>query len=83
MGEKWGFLFIKFSSSVGLEGVLEHGLWLIHSVPLILRKWIPTAELSQDELTSVPVWVKINGVLMLAFTAEGLSAIATQLGRID
>nr|GEW64240.1 hypothetical protein [Tanacetum cinerariifolium] len=50
------------------------------NVPLILRKWTPTAELSQDELTSVPVWVKIHGVLALAFIAEGLSAISTRLG---
>ncbi|GKA55425.1 zinc knuckle CX2CX4HX4C containing protein [Tanacetum coccineum] len=75
-----GFVFIKFSSTVYLEGVLEHGLWLIHSVPLILRNWTPTAKFLQDELTSVYVWVKLHGDLTLAFTTDGLSAIATRLG---
>ncbi|GJT58091.1 putative ribonuclease H-like domain-containing protein [Tanacetum coccineum] len=39
-----------------------------------------TPELSQDELTSIPVWVKLYGVLALALTFDGLSAIATRIG---
>ncbi|GJU73069.1 ATPase, F1/V1/A1 complex, alpha/beta subunit [Tanacetum coccineum] len=77
---KRGFVFIKFSSGAGLEGVLEHGPWLIRSVPLISRKWTPIAELSQDELISVSVYVKLHGVLAFAFTTDGLSVIATRLG---
>ncbi|GJY38270.1 zinc knuckle CX2CX4HX4C containing protein [Tanacetum coccineum] len=76
MEDKRGFVFIKFS----FEGVLGDGPCLIHSVPFILRKWKLAAELSQDELTSAPVWVKLHGVHALAFTADGLSDIATRFG---
>nr|GEU60867.1 hypothetical protein [Tanacetum cinerariifolium] len=47
MRDKRGFVFINFFSSAGLEGVLEHGPWPIHSLPLILRKWTLTAGLSR------------------------------------
>ncbi|GJX56632.1 zinc knuckle CX2CX4HX4C containing protein [Tanacetum coccineum] len=82
MGDKMGVVFIKFSSTNGLEGVLEHGSWLIRSVPLILRKWISTAELLPDELTFVLVRVKLHGVLALAFTIDCLSDISTRLGTL-
>nr|GEW74565.1 hypothetical protein [Tanacetum cinerariifolium] len=37
MGDKQSFIFIRFSFMDGLEGVLEHGRWLIRNVPFILR----------------------------------------------
>ncbi|GJT04017.1 zinc finger, CCHC-type containing protein [Tanacetum coccineum] len=53
---------------------------MIRSIPLILRKWTMTPELSQDELTFILVWVKLYGVLVLALTSDRLSVIATQIG---
>ncbi|GJY01623.1 reverse transcriptase domain-containing protein [Tanacetum coccineum] len=63
-----------------LEGVLEHGPWLIRNVLFILRKWTPNSMLTKEELTSVPVWIKFHGVPVSAFTTDGLSVIATRLG---
>nr|GFA85224.1 hypothetical protein [Tanacetum cinerariifolium] len=82
--EDWITWFSSLRISKGfkdvLEGVWKHGTCLIRSVPFIVRKWKPTTGLSQDELTFVPLWIKLHGVLALAFTANGLSAIATLLG---
>nr|GEV62499.1 hypothetical protein [Tanacetum cinerariifolium] len=40
----------------------------------------PSSKLSKEELSFVPVWIKFHGVPILAFTADGLSVIATRLG---
>ncbi|GKD39805.1 reverse transcriptase domain-containing protein [Tanacetum coccineum] len=80
IGDKNGFAFIQFSSATGLEGVLEHGPWLIHNTPFILKKWNPSSKLSKEELTYDPVWFKFHRVYASALTADGPSTISTRLG---
>ncbi|GJV77614.1 hypothetical protein Tco_1509198 [Tanacetum coccineum] len=61
--------------------VLENGPWLIHLVPLILNVWTPNAKLKKDEITSIPIWVKLYNVPIVAYSEVGLSLITTQLGK--
>nr|GEX71312.1 hypothetical protein [Tanacetum cinerariifolium] len=72
--------YFKFTSMTGLEQVLEKGSWLIHNQPLVLTKWLPNMSLSKDKVTKVPVWVKIHKVPVVAYSEDGLSIIATQIG---
>ncbi|GJZ75993.1 zinc knuckle CX2CX4HX4C containing protein, partial [Tanacetum coccineum] len=76
-----GFFFFKFASIEGMNGVLENGLWFIRLIPIILKKWTPTSNLLKEDLNSVPIWVKLHDILIVAFTADGLSAMATKLGN--
>nr|GEW18077.1 hypothetical protein [Tanacetum cinerariifolium] len=48
--------------------------------PLILKKWHPNENLLKEDVSTVPVWVKLYGVPVTAFSEDGLSAIATKLG---
>ncbi|GKB47808.1 hypothetical protein Tco_0898561 [Tanacetum coccineum] len=73
--------YFKFTSATGLEQVLEKGPWLIRNQPLILTKWTPNLTLSKDNVTKVPVWVKIQKVHVVAYVEDGLSLIATQIGK--
>ncbi|GKA60376.1 DNA helicase [Tanacetum coccineum] len=52
----------------------------IHNNPLILKKWHPDENLLKEDVSTVPVWVKLHGVPVTAFSEDGLSAIATKLG---
>ncbi|GKE59883.1 trichome birefringence-like protein 3, partial [Tanacetum coccineum] len=61
--------------------VLEQGPWLIRNVPLILTKWSPNLLLSKDEVPKVLVWVKLHKVLVVAYSKDSLSLIATQIGK--
>ncbi|GJU66740.1 retrovirus-related pol polyprotein from transposon TNT 1-94 [Tanacetum coccineum] len=81
MSDDEGMFYFKFSSFQGLEHVLEKGPWLIRNVPLILTKWSPNMTLSKDEVTRVPVWVNMHKVPVVAYTADGLSLIASQIGN--
>nr|GFD45747.1 zinc knuckle CX2CX4HX4C [Tanacetum cinerariifolium] len=54
---------------------------MIHNVPIILKKWSPDANLIIEDLTKVPMWVKLHNVPMAAFTSDGFSIGATKLGN--
>nr|GEW92336.1 hypothetical protein [Tanacetum cinerariifolium] len=81
MSDDDGVFYFNFSSLGGLEQVLEQGPWLIINVPLILTKWTPNLSLSKNNVTKVPVWVKLHKVSVVAYSKDGLSLIATQVGN--
>lgn len=76
-----GFFFFKFSSSTGMEQVLENGPWFIRTIPLILNPWTTTTILKKEEITRIPVWVKLHKVPLVAYTEIGLSLIGSKIGR--
>ncbi|XP_071740845.1 uncharacterized protein [Rutidosis leptorrhynchoides] len=76
-----GFFFFMCNTEKGLQDVLENGPWIIRTMPIILNKWSPDISLTQENLSSIPVWVKLYDIPLAGYTADGLSAIATKLGR--
>ncbi|GJU86136.1 copia protein, partial [Tanacetum coccineum] len=75
-----GLFSFQFSSMDGLDAMLENGLWFIRNNPLILRKWHLDVNLLKEDVSTIPVWVKLHGVHVTAFSEDGLSAIASKLG---
>ncbi|GJS44128.1 DNA-directed DNA polymerase [Tanacetum coccineum] len=72
----------KYANSLdGLDRVLERGPWIILNTPLILNRWTPNVSLKRDEVTKVPVWIKLHSVPVIAYSADGLSLIATQVRK--
>nr|GFC63388.1 hypothetical protein [Tanacetum cinerariifolium] len=68
-GETWAendydefqrFFFFKFDSRAGLEAVLEGGPWLIRKSPIILKKLSMDTRLLNEELTRIPILVKLH-----------------------
>ncbi|GKB65487.1 cysteine-rich receptor-like protein kinase [Tanacetum coccineum] len=76
-----GVFLFKFSSKDGLGRVLECGSWIIRNTPLILNRWTPNVSLKRNEVTKVLVWIKLHNVSVVAYSADGLSLIATQGGK--
>ncbi|GKB93497.1 hypothetical protein Tco_0979634 [Tanacetum coccineum] len=70
-----------FSSKSGMEQVLERVLWMIRMSPIILNKWSSSLSLKKGEVTKVSVWVKLHNVSLLVYSEDGLSLIATQIGK--
>ncbi|GKD39484.1 zinc finger, CCHC-type containing protein [Tanacetum coccineum] len=77
-----GFFFFKFSTKKELEDELEAGPWMIRNTLIILNAWTPRTTLMKEDLTKVPVWVKLHDVPIVAYTADGLSLIATKIGTL-
>ncbi|GJZ71827.1 zinc finger, CCHC-type containing protein [Tanacetum coccineum] len=75
---RWSTLF----SLDDLNAMLENGPCFICKNLLILKKWHPNVNLLKEDADTVPVWVKLHGVPVTAFSDDGLSAIATKLGTL-
>ncbi|GJR01896.1 putative reverse transcriptase domain-containing protein [Tanacetum coccineum] len=74
-----GLFSFQFSFMDGLDAMLENGMWFIHNNPLILMKWHPDENLLKEDVSTIPVWIKLYGILVMAFSEDGLSATATKL----
>ncbi|GJZ25338.1 zinc knuckle CX2CX4HX4C containing protein [Tanacetum coccineum] len=77
-----GFFFFKFESQAGLEAVLEGGPWLIRKAPIILKKWSTDTKLLKEELTRIPIWVKLHDVPLQVFEEDDISLIASFIGKL-
>ncbi|GKE74829.1 beta-caryophyllene synthase, partial [Tanacetum coccineum] len=75
-----GLFSFQFTFMDGLNSMLENDPWFIRSHPIILTKWNPDVNLLKEDVGNVPVWVKLHGVPVMAFSQDELSAIATKLG---
>ncbi|XP_071688081.1 uncharacterized protein [Rutidosis leptorrhynchoides] len=76
-----GFFFFKFSTEKGMMDVLEIGPWIIRTIPILLNKWSPYVSLTKEDIPKVPVWVKMHDVPMVGFNEDGLSLIASKIGK--
>ncbi|GKC17967.1 zinc knuckle CX2CX4HX4C containing protein [Tanacetum coccineum] len=76
-----GFFFFKFDSRAGLEAVLEGGPWLIRKSLIILKKWSMDTRLLKEELTRIPIWVKLHDVPIQVFEEDGISLIVTFISK--
>ncbi|GKA71660.1 putative reverse transcriptase domain-containing protein [Tanacetum coccineum] len=48
--------------------------------PVVANYWHPDVNLLKGDVGTVPIWVKLHGVPVMAFSEDGLSVIATKLG---
>ncbi|GJT11410.1 zinc knuckle CX2CX4HX4C containing protein, partial [Tanacetum coccineum] len=77
-----GFIFFKFDSRAILEAILEGGPWLIRKSLCILKKWSMDTRLLKEELTHIlSIWVKLHDVPIQVFEEDGISLIATFIGK--
>ncbi|XP_071726548.1 uncharacterized protein [Rutidosis leptorrhynchoides] len=54
---------------------------MIRTIPITLNQWSPNVSLTKDDLTKVPVWVRLYEVPLVGYTEVGLSVIASKIGR--
>nr|GEW50107.1 hypothetical protein [Tanacetum cinerariifolium] len=55
--------------------------WLIRKSLIILKKWSMDIRLLKEELTRFPIWVKLHDVPIQVFEENGISLIATFIGK--
>ncbi|KAK4383847.1 hypothetical protein Sango_3113300 [Sesamum angolense] len=76
-----GFFFFQFNSVAAMEEVIEGGPWLYLGQPIVLQKWEPGMVLRKLKHTEVPVWIKLRHLPVELWTTEGLSTVASGIGR--
>ncbi|KAK4383265.1 hypothetical protein Sango_2792600 [Sesamum angolense] len=64
-----------------MEEVIEGGPWLYLRQPIVLQKWEPGMVLRKLKHTEIPIWIKLRHLPVELWTTEGLSTIASGIGR--
>ncbi|KAL2231024.1 UNVERIFIED_CONTAM: Transposon TX1 uncharacterized protein [Sesamum indicum] len=76
-----GFFFFQFKTVIAMEDVIEGGPWLFQGQPIVLQKWEPGMALRKLKHTQVLVWIKLRHLPMELWTEEGLSIVASGVGK--
>ncbi|KAK3189539.1 hypothetical protein Dsin_029100 [Dipteronia sinensis] len=76
-----GFFFFKFSDDEACSNVLESGPWLFVGRMVILKKWHPRLILTKETYSKISVWVKLFNIPHEYWNEEGLSHIASVIGK--
>ncbi|KAL2250145.1 UNVERIFIED_CONTAM: hypothetical protein Sindi_2488200, partial [Sesamum indicum] len=76
-----GFFFFRFKTTVAMEEIIEGGPWLFQGQPIVLQKWEPGMVMRKLKHTQVPMWVQFQNLPMELWTNEGLSMVASGIGR--
>ncbi|KAL0910776.1 hypothetical protein M5K25_018861 [Dendrobium thyrsiflorum] len=75
-----GFFLFKFSCVEDYESIWSRGVWFILGRPFILQQWHPKFKPKREQLTSVPIWIKIHDLPLACWNSEGISRIASKVG---
>ncbi|GJR89191.1 zinc knuckle CX2CX4HX4C containing protein [Tanacetum coccineum] len=54
---------------------------MIRNSPIILKKWSMVTRFLKEELTRIPIWVRLHDVPIQVFEDDGISLIATFIGK--
>ncbi|KAL0284377.1 UNVERIFIED_CONTAM: hypothetical protein Sradi_7199500 [Sesamum radiatum] len=76
-----GFYFFQFKTVPAMEEVIEGGPWLFQGQPIVLQRWVPGMSLRKKPHTEIPVWIRLKHLPMEFWTNEGLSVIASGVGK--
>jgi len=76
-----GQFFFVFNSKNACDQVFEGGPWHIAGPPIILKKWHKGLKLSTMGISKIPIWVKFLKLPMEYWTEEGLSFVASMVGK--
>nr|GFC80084.1 hypothetical protein [Tanacetum cinerariifolium] len=74
-----GLFYFQFISMDGLDAMLENGPWFIRNKLVILKKWHPDEHLLKEDVSTVPVWVKLHGVPVTAFSRSSYARVMIEL----
>ncbi|KAL0449165.1 UNVERIFIED_CONTAM: hypothetical protein Slati_1472900 [Sesamum latifolium] len=64
-----------------MEEVINGGPWLFQGQPIVLQRWESGMALRRHKLTQVPIWIKLRHLPIEFWTEEGLSMMASGIGR--
>ncbi|KAL0307848.1 UNVERIFIED_CONTAM: hypothetical protein Sangu_3007900 [Sesamum angustifolium] len=76
-----GFFFFQFNTIAAMEEIIEGGPWLFQGQPIVLQRWEPGMSLRKQKHTQIPVWIRLKHLPMEYWTNEGLSVVASGVGK--
>ncbi|GJT00878.1 zinc knuckle CX2CX4HX4C containing protein [Tanacetum coccineum] len=77
-----GSFMFQFESKSGMEKVLESDPWRIQLVLFVLKIWKPNTLNLKENVSCVPLWVKMHNVPIVAYSKVGLDLIFAKVGKL-
>lgn len=78
---KNGTFVFNFSDEEHKVKALEQSPWVLGSKMMFLRPWTPELKLKKEELTTVPVWIKLPNLKIHYYTVNGLRKMASYVRK--
>ncbi|GFY91109.1 hypothetical protein Acr_07g0013050 [Actinidia rufa] len=78
--EEGFFYFISYSCT-SRDSVMEDDSWHLCNLPIIMKKWHRMLKLSKNNIKVIPVWAKFYNIPLEFWDEEGLSEIASEVGK--
>jgi hypothetical protein len=75
-----GWFMIVFSKKYQVTSVLQKSCF-IDSSPIFLKLWSPTFDTANERLDSIPIWIRMSGLLPHLWNEKCLQAIGNHLGE--
>ncbi|KAL2237503.1 UNVERIFIED_CONTAM: hypothetical protein Sindi_0942000 [Sesamum indicum] len=79
--KRWKSTAVGYFMEIDMEEVIEGGPWLFQGQPIVLQKWEPGMAMRKLKHTQVPVWIKMLHLPLEFWTTEGLSTVASGVGK--
>ncbi|KAJ4846497.1 hypothetical protein Tsubulata_004019 [Turnera subulata] len=76
-----GLYLFQYPTDSSLSRALQGGPWRIGGIPLFLRKWDVNIKPIDFSASVIPVWVQLKHVPFELMTNEGLSYLASTIGK--
>ena len=76
-----GFMIFRFTTEAEMHAVLEKGPWMFGGKNIVLQQWHPRFQFDKNNITTIPVWVRLHGLPFPLWSKQGLSMAASMVGR--
>ena len=76
-----GYFFFMFETKEDCDSALEGGPWYVAGQPILLKHWHTGLMLAKEAPPTIPVWVHIYNIPLEYWNSDGLSHIASALGK--
>ena len=76
-----GFMLFRFKTEIEMHAVLEKGPWMFGGKNIVLQQWHPRFQFDKNNISTLPVWVRLHGLPFPLWSKSGLSMAASMVGR--
>ncbi|XP_074282984.1 uncharacterized protein LOC141607526 [Silene latifolia] len=76
-----GIFLVRFNTKEQQQLVLKNGHLIFDNKPVIIKEWMPDAELLKHDVSRVPIWMKIYGLDIKFWGAERLRKLSGIVGQ--
>jgi len=75
------FMIFQFKIEEDMHAILEKGPWMFGGKNIILQQWHLWFQFDKNKISTLPIWIRLHGLLFPLWSKQGLSLIVSMIGR--